>query len=177
MLLVSLLTLAFANDDAVTIGPVNTEATHVTHAPETASHGHHMHAGVHAVEGATSDGHLGTGVGASVGVPVAHGALECEVVTQYVKGEHHAALPINLLLGLPMHLTNHLDAFVALGPGVEVEMTEHETRLIPVGTLADGGQGWLGEHAGVSLEVDYSWMVKEGAAHGVRVFGGPMIRL
>lgn len=121
-------------------------------------------------------GHLKTGVCGQLGVPMAHGALEAELVAGAHGSEHGTVVPIELLLEVPMHFGQHVDAFVGLGPGVELHPTQPGHPVTPTGSVAVGGRTWWG-HAGFGAEVGYTMLLDEQSSSEVKIAVGPLFRL
>lgn len=133
--------------------------------------------GVRGVQVAQSHGEassLGSGVGAFYERSVGWVELELAVTGEQV--EDHRALPMEVMLKLPVELAPTVAAFVGVGPSLTIASGEHgaESHLGVMGAV--GMNLWPSEHWGIDIEIDYTRYLDAEGGRAVGLAAGPMAR-
>lgn len=129
-----------------------------------AEHDYHLMAGALGTSLFALDesGHGVHGGGLFVEVTAFPHWLEVELAVRVVASE--AVMPIDLLLKLPLHISESVHPFVGVGPalviGLEDEGSAHAALAASLGLY-----WWLVAHVGVTAEVDYEMVFAHGAHH------------
>jgi len=135
--------------------------------------------GVRGVQVAQSHGDassLGSGVGAFYERSVVPGWVELELALTGEQVEDHRALPMEVMLKLPVEIAPTVAAFVGVGPSLTIASGEHgaESHLGVIGAV--GMNVWPSERWGIDIEIDYTTYLDAEGGRAVGLAAGPMAR-